>query len=139
MQVTKAEDLSSIEDLDALPVPSEMDFETHPVAFQPLEVTFGKEATNNILRSFILHMDRILLLIEESMEREDRVTVCDLFHQIKGMSSGVYASDLSRTAYELEKQTKEEPVCWSDVKEGLAKLRRLNMEATNYIKQTAKV
>lgn len=138
VQTAKVNDLSSLKDSIAF-LDAENDFEEPPVELELLEKTFGTEATNDILKSFLLHMDRILSLIDEGIAREDRVTVCDLFHQIKGMSSSVYASELSRSAWELEKETKEEPVSWSHVKEGLAKLQRLNIEAKTYIKSAAKV
>lgn len=138
VQTTKVNDLNSAKESIALLDP-EIEFEKHPVELELLEKTFGTEATNDILRSFILHMERILSLIEEGIAKEERAAVCDLFHQIKGMSSSVYASELSRTAYELEKETKEGPVSWTSVKEGFARLNRLNLEAKNYIKSTAKV
>ena len=114
-------------------------YEKPPVELDLLEKTFGTEATNDILRSFMLHMERILSLIDEGIAKEERVAVCDLFHQIKGMSSSVYASELSRAAWELEKETKEEPVSWSHVKKGLAKLNRIHIKAKTYINSEAKV
>ncbi len=95
------------------------------VAIDLLEKTYGSDATDEILQSFIVHMREVLNTLESHMNGRDQRHVIEALHDIKGMSSSIFATELARFTYKLELTSREPEVDWSSLTDEVDKLKQL--------------
>ncbi|MBX9691657.1 MAG: response regulator, partial [Cyanobacteria bacterium] len=105
-----------------------------PVELDMLAKTYGEEAREDILQSFVEEMEKILSRVEAKFQDKDENGLSDLFHQIKGMSSSIFAVDLARLARNLELSTREEDIDWSHAYDEFTRFLDTYTEARCYIR-----
>ena len=98
-----------------------------------LEKTYGKETTSEILNSFCNHMSDLLRALDRHLEKQNQRMVSSLLHDMKGMSSSVFATDLARFTYQAELLSREDDIDWYTLNIEIAKLRKLYGRIQNEI------
>ena len=101
-----------------------------------LNETFGVDSAREILDSFILHTDRLIEEVLISIETRDKEVCVDLFHQIKGMSAGVFADCMRVLSTELEIACSAESPEWDRIRELRRELRTRFSEVQLQVRQS---
>lgn len=89
-----------------------------------LEKTYGKEATEEILETFLEQTRLRLRKLKKSIENRDAIASHKLLHDLKGMSSSVFASELTRLSYLTENLVQNKPVDWGLVSANIETLEQ---------------
>ncbi|MBX9696359.1 MAG: response regulator [Cyanobacteria bacterium] len=107
------------------------------VAIDLLEKTYGSDATDEILQSFVTHMKEVLNKLENHMDGRDQRHVIEALHDIKGMSSSIFATELARFTYKLELSSREPEVDWTNLTDEVDKLKQLFYKIQSEIQSNA--
>ncbi|MBK9145290.1 MAG: response regulator [Candidatus Melainabacteria bacterium] len=95
------------------------------IELSQLEKTFGKEAREEVLTSFTEHtgdyIEQLVLAVEEC----DRRRVTALLHDIKGMCSSVFATEMAKQSYKLEVMSRGDDFDWDKIENGTNLLKDL--------------
>ncbi len=110
-----------------------------PVELDMLEKTYGAEAREDILHSFVEEMEKLLSKVEEKFQDKDDNGLSDLFHQIKGMSSSIFAVELARLARDMELATRHGETNWEGAYAEFMRFLDTYTEARCYIRSECNV
>ena len=106
-----------------------------PIEYEILEKTFGKEARQEILDTFIESMEVRLVKIDAAIEDKERDAVAALLHDIKGMASSVFATELSRLAYITERRIQDKSDNWQYISKNFSEMKTLFKKIKQEINQ----
>jgi len=104
-----------------------------PVDVAKLDETFGTEARDEILSTFVQYTPVLLQRLATGIQDRDEKTARDVAHQLKGMSSSIYADELLQHSLAIERVAKTDPVDWTTLQSSLPALEVVYQKVRLYL------
>ncbi len=104
-----------------------------PIDLFLLDSTFGEEGRADLIETFLKHSQVLFQRINNAWEEKDIKTVIDVAHQMKGMGSSIYATDLSKQSLQLERLAKESSPDWQKMLVAFEEMKVLFTAVTDYL------